>query len=153
VDETRDQREPVHPAGRGDGARSFARDLRLTLVREHLDRPADGSADPDLIDPDSFMRAVRAAADRLNAWHAAGRAGRRPPGRLRPHQPEKLPLPIKAWSIPVYRLVYDPDGSAGAGPAEWGVVSSERRRCRLRETATERHRIKAASAGAPVIPA
>jgi phosphatidylserine/phosphatidylglycerophosphate/cardiolipin synthase-like enzyme len=110
LDEARDQREPVDPAGLGDGARSFARNLRLTLAREHLDLPADGSADPDLIDPDGFVRAVRAAADRLDAWHAAGRTGPRPPGRLRPHQPENLALPIRAWAIPVYRLVYDPDG-------------------------------------------
>jgi phosphatidylserine/phosphatidylglycerophosphate/cardiolipin synthase-like enzyme len=110
LDDARDQREPVDPAGLGDGARSFARNLRLTLAREHLDLPADGSADPDLIDPDGFVRAVRAAADRLDAWHAAGRTGPRPPGRLRPHQPENLALPIRAWAIPVYRLVYDPDG-------------------------------------------
>jgi phosphatidylserine/phosphatidylglycerophosphate/cardiolipin synthase-like enzyme len=110
LDETRDEREPVDPAGLGDGARTFARELRLTLVREHLELPADGSADPDLLDPDSFVRVVRAAADRLDAWQGAGRAGPRPPGRLRPHQPETLPVPMKAWAIPIYRLVYDPDG-------------------------------------------
>ena len=110
LDETRDQREPVDPAGLGDGTRTFARELRLTLIREHLELPADGSADPDLLDPDSFVRVVRAAADQLDAWQRAGRAGPRPPGRLRPHQPETLAVPMKAWAIPVYRLVYDPDG-------------------------------------------
>ena len=37
LDTTRDAREPRDPAGTGDGARVFARDLRLTLAREHLD--------------------------------------------------------------------------------------------------------------------
>jgi phosphatidylserine/phosphatidylglycerophosphate/cardiolipin synthase-like enzyme len=110
LDETRDPRKPLDPGGLGDGARTFARDLRLTLVREHLDLPADGSADPDLLDPDAFVRAVRAAGDELDRWHAAGRAGPRPPGRLRPHQPEELPWHTKLWAVPVYRLVYDPDG-------------------------------------------
>ena len=44
LDEERDEREPRDPAGMGDGARSFARSLRLTLLREHLqldDRRAD----------------------------------------------------------------------------------------------------------------
>ena len=100
----------MDPAGLGDGARTFARELRLTLVREHLELPADGSADPDLLDPDGFVRVVRDAADRLDAWQRAGRAGPRPPGRLRPHQPETLPRPMRAWAIPIYRLVYDPDG-------------------------------------------
>ena len=31
LDETRDRREPLDPAGLGDGARVFARDLRLRL--------------------------------------------------------------------------------------------------------------------------
>ena len=110
LDDTRDQREPVDPAGLGDGARRFARDLRLTLIREHLGRPADGGADHDLLDPDGFVREVRAAADRLDEWHRAGRRGPRPPGRLRPHQPESLPLPVRAWAVPIYRLIYDPDG-------------------------------------------
>ena len=41
VDGERDVRAPVDPGGQGDGARRFARDLRLELLREHLDR-ADG---------------------------------------------------------------------------------------------------------------
>jgi phosphatidylserine/phosphatidylglycerophosphate/cardiolipin synthase-like enzyme len=108
LDATPDEREPRDPAGLGDGARHFARELRLTLMREHLDR-ADGD-DDDLLDPDDAVRAVTAAADALDAWHDAGRVGPRPPGRLRPHRPEKLPLWTRLWAVPAYRLVYDPDG-------------------------------------------
>ena len=108
LDETPDEREPRDPAGLGDGARRFARDLRLTLLREHLDRPEGDDA--DLLDPDDAVRAVRAAADALDAWHAGGRVGPRPPGRLRPHQPEKMRLWTRLWAVPTYRLVYDPDG-------------------------------------------
>ena len=110
LDETLDEREPTDPAGRGDGARVFARELRLRLWREHLDRAPDGSEDGDLIDPDTAVRAVRATADALEAWHAAGRNGPRPPGRLRPHQPERLSRQTRAWATPMYRLFYDPDG-------------------------------------------
>ena len=104
----RDEREPRDPAGLGDGARRFARDLRLTLLREHLDRPEGDDA--DLLDPDDAVRTVRAAADALDAWHAGGRVGPRPPGRLRPHQPERMRLWTRLWAVPTYRLVYDPDG-------------------------------------------
>jgi phosphatidylserine/phosphatidylglycerophosphate/cardiolipin synthase-like enzyme len=111
LDDTPDEREPRDPAGLGDGARRFARDLRLKLLREHLDRVADGSDDGgDLLDPDSVVRTVNAAADALDAWHTGGRVGPRPPGRLRPHRPEKLPLLTRLWAVPVYRVVYDPDG-------------------------------------------
>jgi phosphatidylserine/phosphatidylglycerophosphate/cardiolipin synthase-like enzyme len=110
LDADRDAREPTDPAGLGDGARVFARDLRLTLLREHLDRAGDGSADDDLLDPDDVVRVVRASADALDAWHDGGRQGPRPPGRLRPHNPERLGRWTRIWAAPLYRLLYDPDG-------------------------------------------
>ena len=110
LDTTRDPREPRDPAGTGEGARVFARDLRLQLAREHLDRAPDGSEDDDLLDPDRFVAALNASADALEKWHADGRRGPRPPGRLRPHRPERLSLLTRAWATPVYRLFEDPDG-------------------------------------------
>jgi hypothetical protein len=88
----------------------FARDLRLTLAREHLDRAADGSEDDDLLDPDAFVAAATASAAALDAWHEGGRRGPRPPGRLRPHRPERLSRLSRLWATPVYRLLDDPDG-------------------------------------------
>jgi phosphatidylserine/phosphatidylglycerophosphate/cardiolipin synthase-like enzyme len=110
LDDTRDTREPRDPAGLGDGARVFARELRLRLWREHLARPADGSDDADLLDPDSAARAFQACADALEDWYAAGRIGPRPPGRVRPHRPERLARVTRLWALPAYRLFYDPDG-------------------------------------------
>jgi len=109
LDETRDPREPTDPAGLGDGARRFARDLRLSLWKEHLDRPAEGD-DSDLLDPDEAVRAMDAAADSLEAWHANGKSGSRPPGRIRPHVPERLSRLTRLWAVPMYNQVYDPDG-------------------------------------------
>ncbi|WP_448625757.1 phospholipase D family protein [Geodermatophilus sp. URMC 64] len=110
LDTTRDPREPRDPAGTGEGARVFARDLRLRLAREHLDRDPDGSEDDDLLDPQRFVAALNAAAGALEAWHEGGRRGPRPPGRLRPHNPERLSLPTRVWATPIYRLFDDPDG-------------------------------------------
>jgi phosphatidylserine/phosphatidylglycerophosphate/cardiolipin synthase-like enzyme len=110
LDGTRDDREPLDPAGRGDGARVFARDLRLRLLREHLDRAADGSDDGGLLDPASVVDAVTASAKALQEWHDGGRRGARPPGRLRPHEPERLGTLTRMWAEPLYRAVYDPDG-------------------------------------------
>jgi phosphatidylserine/phosphatidylglycerophosphate/cardiolipin synthase-like enzyme len=106
LDGTRDEREPVDPAGAGDGARVYARTLRLRLMAEHLDRDAT----EDLVDPEGAVRAVDAAADALEQWHAAGRVGPRPPGRLRHHRPERLPWWTRLWAVPMYKAVYDPDG-------------------------------------------
>jgi phosphatidylserine/phosphatidylglycerophosphate/cardiolipin synthase-like enzyme len=108
LDTERDERAPADPRGTGEGARRFARELRLTLLREHLDRaPGD---DRDLLDPEDAVRAVDAAADALDAWHRGGRTGPRPPGRLRHHAPERLPLSSRLWAALPYRLMYDPDG-------------------------------------------
>ena len=108
LDEHHDGRAPACPADHGDPARRFARELRLTLLREHLDRAA--GADIDLVDPTDALRTVEAAADALDEWHRTGRVGPRPPGRLRHHKPERMPWHTKLWAVPVYRLVYDPDG-------------------------------------------
>ena len=110
LDTTRDEREPRDPAGTGFGARVFARDLRLQLAREHLERAADGSEDGDLIDPEDFVAALDRAANALQEWHDGGRRGPRPAGRVRPHRPEKLSRLTRLWATPLYRLVHDPDG-------------------------------------------
>ena len=107
VDATRDEREPVDPAGLGDGARKFARDLRLQLWREHLGR-AIGD-DRDLVDPAEAVKVFRDAALALDEWHVEGKRGERPPGRVRRHPRVHLSRATKIWAEPLYRLVYDPD--------------------------------------------
>ncbi|OZC52988.1 phospholipase [Rhodococcus sp. RS1C4] len=108
VDDERDVREPVDPAGLGDGARVFARELRLELIREHLGRaPGD---DEGLVDPASFFDAVSSSAARLDAWHTAPSASPRPSGRLRRHEIDVPPQWQQRLAAVAYRLFVDPDG-------------------------------------------
>ena len=107
LDTTRDGREPRDPAGLGDGARTYARDLRLALHREHLDRGDDNAG---LVDPLAAFAALRVSAAALQAWADGGRAGPRPPGRLRPLLDPALPPATVRWATVAYHHVYDPDG-------------------------------------------
>ncbi|WP_030763304.1 phospholipase D family protein [Streptomyces sp. NRRL F-2664] len=128
LDETADPRRPRDPGGLGDGARVFARELRLELMREHLDlAPPDeggggpgegeeagqapgGADDGSLCDPVAAFEAFRAAAEALDAWYDGGRRGPRPPGRLRRYGPPDLPPARRLLARPLHRVLVDPDG-------------------------------------------
>ena len=62
IDDERDPRAPDDPGGLGDGARKFARRLRVDLMREHLALEADD----DLLDPARAAATVRARATALD---------------------------------------------------------------------------------------
>ncbi len=106
LDDERDTRPPADPGGLGDGARRFARDLRLRLMREHL-----SLADDDLLlDPDRAAQTVRRSAATLDAWHRDGRVGPRPPGRLRAQRAVVPDARLPWLTAPAYRTFLDPDG-------------------------------------------
>ena len=85
--------------------RIYARDLRLSLMREHLDQDDD----EDLLDPGLAVRRMHASAAALQAWHDDP-SGARPTGRLRPLAEDSLSDWTRRWATLAYHRVYDPDG-------------------------------------------
>ncbi|MFZ2015119.1 MAG: phospholipase D family protein [Nocardioides sp.] len=97
----------------------YALDLRLTLAAEHLDRLGEVGEHglretmADCVDPRGMFAAYDEAAARLEAWHAGGRRGERPPGRLRPIPLPRLTRLTRAWARVPLDVVHDPDGRPG----------------------------------------
>jgi phosphatidylserine/phosphatidylglycerophosphate/cardiolipin synthase-like enzyme len=106
LDDTRDPRAPRDPGGLGDGARTYARELRLQLMSEHLECRDEN----ELVDPLAAFDELHRSATALQAWYDDGRAGPRPPGRLRPLRDPTLSTATKRWATPAYHRLYDPDG-------------------------------------------
>ncbi|WP_340538506.1 phospholipase D family protein [Nocardioides sp. GXZ039] len=100
----------------------YGRRLRLTLGAEHLDRlDPDQLTSPeaaalvdeamaDVVKPAAMFAAFAEAADALEDWHASGRVGPRPPGRLRRLPKPELPTARQLIAAPFYRFLHDPDG-------------------------------------------
>jgi phosphatidylserine/phosphatidylglycerophosphate/cardiolipin synthase-like enzyme len=108
IDARRDERDPVDPGGRGDGARVLPRDTRLRLACEHLGRP--DAADDTLVDPASWFEALWLSAHAVDEWHRGGEPGRRPPGHLRVHPHERVRGVRRLALRLVHALLLDPDG-------------------------------------------
>ena len=99
--------------------RDYALDLRLTLAAEHLDRLGEVASGglrevmADCVDPAGLYDAYAASATRLEAWHDGGRAGERPPGRLRPIPLPPLSRTARLLARVPLDVVHDPDGRPG----------------------------------------
>lgn len=90
-----------------DETDALPRRTRVQLWSEHLDLCADDSA---LRDPTIGFELWRERATALDAWHESGRQGPRPSGQARTHAPDPVPRRHIWWTVPAYRLVFDPDG-------------------------------------------
>ena len=64
----------------------------------------------DCVEPAGMFAAFAEAAAPLDAWHAGGQVGPRPPGRLRRLEPPGSAGSTRALAIVPYLLVHDPDG-------------------------------------------
>ena len=95
-DDERDPRTPADPGGLSNGARRFARGLRLQLMREHLDLP--DLADAALLDPDEAAAEDATAPRPWRTGTAAVGAGRARRGRISSALPTKRRRPGTAGS-------------------------------------------------------
>lgn len=86
---------------------SWAHQLRVDLAREHLGQAAKGA---NLEDPRQVFELFQRTAKNLDAWHATGENGPRPPGQLRTYSQAQQSLWTRLWAFPLYRLLYDPEG-------------------------------------------
>jgi phosphatidylserine/phosphatidylglycerophosphate/cardiolipin synthase-like enzyme len=94
---------------------TYARNLRLTLAAEHLERSVEDPAKlldvmADCLDPSQMYTVFEDCAARLDDWHTQGRVGPKPAGRLRRLQPPELSRLARALALPAYLSVHDPDG-------------------------------------------
>ena len=62
-----------------DETGEFAQDLRLRLIREHLDLAADGSADDGIVELDTVVEAIESSAPR---WSSGMSTAATAPGHL-----------------------------------------------------------------------
>lgn len=83
--------------------RDYARRLRETLAQEHLETT-------DEVPLECHFQAYADSAAALERWYAGGKAGPRPPGRLRPLADVHQGRFTRAWATAAYRLLFDPDG-------------------------------------------
>ncbi|MDN7121489.1 phospholipase [Nocardioides sp. ChNu-153] len=106
---------------------THAATLRLRLAAEHLGRlrtrpasGADGTEDAlatdeldevaDCKSAEGMFEAFVQHAERLDAWHAGGRVGERPPGHLRTLPFQQPPRRVRPLARFLLAAVHDPDG-------------------------------------------
>ena len=97
---------------RGEG--TYARDLRLTLAAEHLDRAVEpgtlAEVMADCLDPVGMFDAFAAPPRGSTPGTSRAGAGPRPAGRLRRLDPPELGRLTRALALAPYLLLHDPDG-------------------------------------------
>jgi phosphatidylserine/phosphatidylglycerophosphate/cardiolipin synthase-like enzyme len=91
-----------------DRAGDLPSETRVRLAREHLD--LDSDSDGTLRDHEKWFAALRDAATALDEWHARGRTGPRPRGRLRVHPRDRVGVAARPFLHRLHSRLLDPDG-------------------------------------------